>query len=97
MAIKKMYIIYFMHIDFIQSSLFNHLIKLNFDSKWTLSSKMLSCILNFFFYIFKISKKCYQDFNLGVFVIGVPQKNDLYLKDYKGQLWLFDYFTLLWL
>jgi hypothetical protein len=33
MAIKEMYIIYFMHVDFIQSSSSNHLIKLNFDPK----------------------------------------------------------------
>ncbi len=32
MAIKKMYVIYFMHIDFIQFSSSNHWIKLNFDS-----------------------------------------------------------------
>jgi len=31
MAIEKMYIIYFMHIDFIQFSSFNHWIKLNFN------------------------------------------------------------------
>jgi hypothetical protein len=43
MAIEKMYVIYFMYIDFIQLSSSNHWIKLNFDSKWTLSSKMLSC------------------------------------------------------
>jgi hypothetical protein len=33
MAIEKMYVIYFTHIDFIQSFSFNHWIKLNFDSK----------------------------------------------------------------
>ncbi len=44
MAIEKMYIIYIMHIDFIQSSSSNHWIKLNFDSKWLLSSKILSCM-----------------------------------------------------
>jgi hypothetical protein len=43
MAIEKMYIIYFMHNDFIQLFSSNHWIKLNFDSKWTLSSKILSC------------------------------------------------------
>jgi hypothetical protein len=26
---------------------------------------------------------------MGVFTIGVPKKNDLFLKDYKGQLWIF--------
>jgi hypothetical protein len=36
-------IIYCMYIDFIQSSSFNCWIEINFDSKWTLSSKMLSC------------------------------------------------------
>jgi hypothetical protein len=41
MAIE--YIIYSMYIDFIQSFLSNYWIKINFDSKWTLSSKMLLC------------------------------------------------------
>jgi len=43
MAVEKMYIIYIMHIDFIQSSSSNHWIKFNFDFKWALSSKILSC------------------------------------------------------
>jgi len=43
MAIEKMYVTYFMHIDFIQISSFNHWIEFNFDSKWALSSKMFSC------------------------------------------------------
>jgi hypothetical protein len=32
---------------------------------------------------------------MGVFTIGVPKKNDLFLKGYKGQLWIFVYLTLL--
>jgi len=47
MAVEKMYIIYFMHF-FIQSSSSNHWNKFNFDSKWTLNSKMLSCTFKFF-------------------------------------------------
>jgi hypothetical protein len=43
MVVKKMYVAYFMHIDFIQSSSSNHWMGFNFYSKWTLSSKMLSC------------------------------------------------------
>jgi hypothetical protein len=42
MGIEKIYIIYFMHIDFIQFSSFDRWIKLNFDSEWALSSKTLS-------------------------------------------------------
>jgi hypothetical protein len=34
---------YFIYIDLIQSSSSNYWIKISFDSKWTLSSKMLSC------------------------------------------------------
>ncbi len=30
-----------------------------------------------------------------VFKTRVLKKNDLFLKDYKGQLWIFVYFTLL--
>jgi hypothetical protein len=47
-----------------QSSSFNHWIKLKFDSKWTLNFKMLSYTFKFFFFIFKVSKKCHQDFSL---------------------------------
>jgi hypothetical protein len=43
MVVENMYVIYFMHIDFIQIFSFNHWIKFNFDSKWNLSSKILSC------------------------------------------------------
>ncbi len=32
MVVEKLYIIYFVYIDFIQSSLSNHWIKINFDS-----------------------------------------------------------------
>jgi hypothetical protein len=42
---KKTWVIFSMYIGFIQSSLSNHWIKVNFDSKWTLNSKMLSCKL----------------------------------------------------
>jgi hypothetical protein len=35
--------LYYVYIDFIQSSSSNHWIKINFDSKWILSSKMLLC------------------------------------------------------
>jgi len=48
MAVEKIYIIYFMHIDLIQFSLFDRWMKLNFDSEWALSSKTL-------FYTFKNS------------------------------------------
>ncbi len=30
-----------------------------------------------------------------VFTTGVPKKNDLFLKDYKKQLWIFVYLTFL--
>jgi hypothetical protein len=49
MATEKMYVIYVMHIDCIQSFSFNHWIKLNFDSKWVLNSKILSCTFSIFF------------------------------------------------
>jgi hypothetical protein len=32
---------------------------------------------------------------LGVFTIGIPKRNDLFLKDSKRQLWIFVYLTLL--
>jgi hypothetical protein len=40
---KNKHIIYVMYIDFIQSSLSNHWIKINLDLKWNLSSKVLLC------------------------------------------------------
>jgi hypothetical protein len=46
-----------------------------------------------FLLILKIFKRCHQDFNLGVFMIGVPRKNDLYFKNCKGQLWILKKFT----
>jgi hypothetical protein len=70
MTIENLWIIYSMYIDFIQSFLFNHWIKINFDSKWTFSSKMLCKFLNFFL-VFKIAKKCYQDFNFLCIIIFV--------------------------
>jgi len=53
-----------MYINFIKSSSSNHWIKINFDSKWTLSSKMLSC--NFFkkIIVFRIAKGYHQTFSL---------------------------------
>jgi hypothetical protein len=30
-----------------------------------------------------------------IFTIGVPKKSDLFFKDYKQQLWIFFYLTLL--
>jgi hypothetical protein len=51
-------------------------------------------ILNFFSCIKNLQKlpssfqlRCIQDWG--------TKKNDLYLKDYKGQLWIFKKFTLL--
>jgi phosphatidylserine synthase len=55
-VVEKMYITYFMHIDFIQSFSYNHWIKLNFDSKWALSFKMLPHILKFFFLCLRFPK-----------------------------------------
>jgi len=51
-----------MYIDFIQCS--NYWIKINFDSKWTLSSKMLLCKFLSFLLMLIITKRCHQDFNL---------------------------------
>jgi hypothetical protein len=60
MVIEKMYVIYFMHIDFIQSFSSNHWIKLNFESQ-----NVVIHILKFFFLImFGVFKKCHQDFSL---------------------------------
>jgi len=45
-----MYVIYFMHIDFIQFSSYNHWIKLNFDSKMSFEfQNVVFHILKFFF------------------------------------------------
>ncbi len=56
-AIEKMYIIYFMHIDLIQSSSSNHWTKFNFDSKWALNYKILSCTFwSFLFYVWDFKK-----------------------------------------
>jgi hypothetical protein len=43
MADKKLHITYVVYIDFIQSSSYNRWIKINLDSEWKLSSKMLLC------------------------------------------------------
>jgi len=56
MAIEKMYVIYFMHIDFIQSSSSNHWIKLNFDSKWTSSFNCCHAHSKLFFLCLRFSK-----------------------------------------
>jgi hypothetical protein len=53
-----------MYINFIQSSSFNHWIKINFDSKWTLSFKILWCKILNFLLVFRIIKGYHQDFNL---------------------------------
>jgi hypothetical protein len=53
-----------MYINFIQSFSSNHWIKINFDSKWTLKSKMLSCKFLKFLLVFKIAKKYHQHFSL---------------------------------
>jgi hypothetical protein len=53
MAIEKMYVIYFMHIEFIQSSSYNHWIKL-----WVPKCCHAHSLM------FRISKRCHQDFSL---------------------------------
>jgi hypothetical protein len=60
-----------MYIDFIQKKLFNHWIKINFDSKFTLNSNMLLCKFLSFLIVFRIAKKCYQDFNFLCIIIFV--------------------------
>ncbi len=42
MTVLKMKVVYYVYIDFIQSSSSNYWIKIDFDSKWTLNSKKLS-------------------------------------------------------
>ncbi len=59
-----MYVIHFMHIDFIYSSSSDHWIKLNFNSKWTLNKNVVMHVLKFFFLISMIFKRCDQNFNL---------------------------------
>jgi hypothetical protein len=56
------YILYV--INFIQSFSSNDWIKNNFDSKWTLNSKMLWCNFLSFLLVFKIIKGYHQNFNL---------------------------------
>jgi len=64
MAIENLKIIYYMYINFIQSFSSNYWIKINFDLKWTLSSKMLSCKFLSFLFVFRRAKEYHQDFNL---------------------------------
>jgi hypothetical protein len=54
----------YMHINFIQSFSFNHWIKINIDSKFTLNSKMLLCKFWNFLLVFKIAKGYHQNFSL---------------------------------
>jgi hypothetical protein len=42
----------------------NYWIKISFDSKWTLNSKMLSCKFLKKLSMFRITKGCHQDFSL---------------------------------
>jgi hypothetical protein len=69
----KIIIIYCMYIDFIQSFSSNHWININFDSKWTSNSKMLSCIFKIFLLVFRIIKKYHQDFSL-LCTITMPKR-----------------------
>jgi hypothetical protein len=62
MAIEELLIIYFKYIDFIQSSSYNGSIKIKFDLKWTLSSKMLLCKFLSLLLVFRLPKGCHQDF-----------------------------------
>jgi hypothetical protein len=64
MAIEKLEVIYYMYINFIQFSSTNRWIKINFDSKWTLGSKMLSWKFLSFLLVFMIAKEYHQNFNL---------------------------------
>jgi hypothetical protein len=64
MAIEKMYVIYFMHIDFIQFFSSNYWIKLNFDPNDIWFPKCCHSHSNCFFHMFRISKRCHQDFSL---------------------------------
>jgi hypothetical protein len=60
MAIKK--IIYFIYIDFIQYFSYNRWIKITFESKWVWVPKFYHQNFNFFSLMFKIGKRCHQDF-----------------------------------
>jgi hypothetical protein len=71
MDVEKLWIINCMYINFIQFSSSNRWVKINFDSKWTLSSKMLSCKFLSFLLVFMIAKEYHQDFNLLRIVIFV--------------------------
>jgi len=61
--LSKKYKLYFMYIDFIRSSSSNCWIKINFNSKLILNSKMLCKFLSLLL-VFIIAKGCHQDFNL---------------------------------
>jgi hypothetical protein len=62
MGIEKMYVIYFMHIGFIQFFLCNHW--LNFDQMSFEFQNDVTHILKFFFFMFRIPKRWHQDFDL---------------------------------
>jgi len=55
--VVKIYILYNMYITCTQSSEFDRWIKVNFDLKWTLSYKNLSCTFQKKLLAFKIAKK----------------------------------------
>ncbi len=42
-----------------------------------------------YIYIFQYITTSISFIEMGVFMIGVPKRNDLYLKDHKGQIWIF--------
>jgi len=60
-----------MYIDFIHLFSFNCWIKINFDFKCTLSSKMFSCKFLRFLLVFMIAKNCHQHFNFLHIIIFV--------------------------
>jgi hypothetical protein len=64
MAVERLQFIHCMYINFIQSFSSNHWIKINFDSKWTLKLKILSCKYFKKLLMFRIAKKYHQDFSL---------------------------------
>jgi hypothetical protein len=60
---KNVSYIFYVHYFYPISSS-NHWIKNNFDVKWTLSFKMLSCKILSLFIMFQIVKGCHQDLSL---------------------------------
>jgi hypothetical protein len=71
MAVEKIWVIYCIYINLMQSSSTNHWIKINFDSKWTLSFKMLSCKSLSLLLVFRIAKGYHQDCSLLCTIIFV--------------------------